>query len=74
MLLVGCTFLLPDIEGVRPDLAIDTGCQLVSAGMEMTVNERVSGEEVLSLSGRFKPLHLPLSSSGWPMRVLGPII
>jgi hypothetical protein len=34
----------------------------------------VSGEEVLGLLGRFEPLHLPLSSSCWPMRVLGSII
>jgi hypothetical protein len=27
--------------------------------MEMVVNERVSGEKVLRLLGRFEPLHLP---------------
>ena len=40
----------------------------------MTVDERVSGEEVLGLFGRFEPLHLPLSSSRRSMRVLGPIV
>ena len=40
----------------------------------MTVDERMSGEKVLRLFGRFEPLHLPLSSSRWSMRVLGPIV
>jgi hypothetical protein len=46
----------------------------MAAGMEVAVNERVSGEEVLGVPRRFEPLHLPLSSSRWSMRVLGPII
>ena len=46
----------------------------MSAGMEVAVDECVSGEEVLGLSGRFEPLHLPLSSSRRSMRVLGPIV
>jgi hypothetical protein len=47
---------------------------LVTAGIEVTVDEGVSEEEVLGLSGRFETLHLPLSSSRRPMRVLRPII
>jgi hypothetical protein len=31
--------------------------------MEVAMNERVSGEEILGLLGRFKPLHLPLPTS-----------
>ena len=54
--------VMPDFESVRPDGAIGVGCKLVSAGMEVTVDECVGGEEVLCLSGRFEPLHLPLSS------------
>ena len=42
--------------------------------MEVTVDEGVSGEEVLGLLGRFEPLHLSLSSSCPSMRVLGPIV
>jgi len=42
--------------------------------MEVTVDECVSGEEVLGLLGRFEPLHLPFSSSRWSMRVLGPVV
>jgi hypothetical protein len=67
--LSGARFLVPDIEGDGADLAIDTGCQSVSAGMEVTVDEGVSGEEVLGLSGRSEALHLPLSSSCRTMRV-----
>ena len=36
--------------------------------------ECVSGEEILGLLGRFKPLHLPLSPPCRPMRVLGAIV
>jgi hypothetical protein len=50
------------------------GCKLVSTWTEVTVDERMSGEEVRRLFGRFEPLHLPLSSSGRPMRVLGSIV
>ena len=42
--------------------------------MEVAVDEGMSGEEVLRLFGRFEPLHLPLSSSRRPMRILGPIV
>jgi hypothetical protein len=42
--------------------------------MEVTVDEGMSGEEVLRLFGRFEPLHLPLSSSRRSMRVLGTIV
>ena len=59
----GARFLVPDIEGVRPDLAMVGGCQLMSAGMEVAVNEGVGGEEILGLPRRFEPLHLPFSSS-----------
>ena len=50
------------------------GCKLVSTWTEVTVDERMSGEKVLRLFGRFEPLHLPLSSSRRPMRVLCPIV
>ncbi len=56
-----------DIDGVGPDFAIGTGCQLMSAGTEVAVNEGVSGEKVLGLPRRFEPLHLPLSSSSGSM-------
>ena len=60
---LGDSFLMPDIEGVRPDLAIVRGWQLMSAGTEVAVNEGVGGKKVLGMPGRFEPLHLPLSSS-----------
>ena len=46
----------------------------MSTRMEVTVDEGMSGEEVLGLFGRFEPLPLPLSSSRRSMRVLGPIV
>jgi hypothetical protein len=50
------------------------GRRLVSTRMEVTVDEGVSGEEVLGWFGRFEPLHLPPSSSRRSIRVLGPIV
>jgi hypothetical protein len=70
----GARFLVPDLESVRPDRAIGMGGKLVTAGAEVTIDERVGGEEVLGLFGRFEPLHLPFPSSRWPVRVLGPIM
>jgi hypothetical protein len=40
----------------------------------MAINERVGEEKVLSVLGRFEPLHLPLSWSRRSTRVFGPII
>jgi len=42
--------------------------------MEVALDERVSGEEILSLFGRFEPLHLPFSTSCRPMRVFRPYV
>ena len=71
---LGARFLTPGIEGLRPDVVVVRGCELLSAGMEVTVNEGVGGKKVLGMPGRFEPLHLALRSSRRPMRVLGPII
>jgi hypothetical protein len=71
---LGARLLMPDLESVRPDRAIGIGSKSVAAGMEVTVDERVGGKEVLGLSRQFEPLHLPLSSSRRPVRVFGPIV
>ena len=55
--------LAPDIEGLRPDVVVVRGCELMSARTEMAINEGVGKEKVLGVPGRFEPLHLPLSSS-----------
>src|ERR1700759_1902594 len=46
----------------------------MTAWMEATMDERLGRKKTPSLPGCFEPLHLPLSSSCGPMRVLGPII
>jgi hypothetical protein len=74
MLRVGRTFPDANPESVRPRRSIGMGCKSVSAGLEVTVDKCVSGEEILGLPGRFESLHLPLSSSRRPMRVFSPII
>ena len=48
--------------------------KLVSTWTEVAVDEGMGGEKVLGLFGRFKPLHLPLSSSRRLMRALSPIV
>ena len=52
----------PDSERCRPDRAVGFGHHAVSAWMEVTVDERVSEEEVLRLLGGLEALHLPFSS------------
>jgi hypothetical protein len=42
--------LPPDIEDVGPDRAIGGGCHQVSPRMEVAVDERVRGKEVLRLT------------------------
>jgi hypothetical protein len=42
--------------------------------MEVAIDERVSGEEILSLFRRFEPLHLPFSTSCRPMRGFGAVV
>jgi len=37
------------------------------AWIEVAMDERVSGEEVLGLLGRFEPLHLPFAAPCRPM-------
>jgi hypothetical protein len=37
--------VVPDVESIGADFAMDTGCQLMSAGTEVAVNEGVGGKE-----------------------------
>jgi hypothetical protein len=55
--------LLPDIERRGPGCAVGGGRHEVSAWVEVAMNECVSGEEILGLLGRSKPLHLSLPTS-----------
>jgi hypothetical protein len=59
--------LPPDVESLGPNFAIGTGFQKVSAGMEVAMDECVSGKEVLNLLRRFESLHLAFSSSCRPV-------
>jgi hypothetical protein len=47
----GASLLLPELESVRPGHATGMGGELVSTWVEVTVDEYVSGEEVLGLLG-----------------------
>jgi hypothetical protein len=62
MPLLDARLLPPDSERCRPDRAVGFGRDVVSAWMEVTVDERVSEEEVLCLLGGLEALHLPFSS------------
>jgi hypothetical protein len=46
----------------------------MAARLKVTIDHRVSRQEVLRLPRRFKPLHLPFSPSGRSMRVLSAVI
>jgi hypothetical protein len=55
---LGTSLLVPDIEGLASDRPVDDRRHLVSAWMEVAVDECVSGEESLCLIRRFEALHL----------------
>jgi hypothetical protein len=63
----GARPLLPGLECPGPDRAKGIRRQSVPAWMEVAIDERVCGEEVLSLLGRFESLHLPFPTSCRPM-------
>ena len=64
---LGTRVLPPDIEGMRPDLAICCSSHLVPAWMEVAMDESMCGEKVLRVFGRFEALHLPFSAPRRPM-------
>lgn len=66
--------LFPDPEGVRASATVGIGCHEMPTWPEMTVYHAVCREEPLRLNRRLEPLHLPLSPSRGPMRILGTII
>jgi hypothetical protein len=39
----------------------------MAAGMEVTMDECMSRKKALGMAGGFESLHLPFSTSGWPM-------
>ena len=59
--------LSPYLEGLRPNRSISGGCHQVSPWTEMAMDERMGGEKILGLIGRFESMLLTLSSSRWPM-------
>jgi hypothetical protein len=65
--MLSACFLLPDMKCLDPNSAIRVSGHKVSARMEMSVNECVSGKKTLGLLWRCKSLHLPFASSCRPM-------
>ena len=70
--------MVPDVEGVRPDRAVDVGWHLVSGWMEVAIDECMGRKKALRLIRRFEALHLSPSPSPSPSRrsvgVLGTVI
>src|SRR3954463_4682257 len=64
----------PGLEGLGPGGSILAGGAVIAAEGEEVGNLIVSGEEALSLAGRLEALHLPFSSSGRLVRILGSVI
>jgi hypothetical protein len=58
---------LPDIESLGLNFTLSAGDTQGPAGMEMAMDECVSGKAILSLFRRFESLRLPLAPSCRPM-------
>ena len=71
---LGARLLLPDPEGGGPHGTVGSGRRPMPSRMKMPVNEGVGRQEALGLPCRLEPLHLSFPASGWPMRVLSPIV
>jgi hypothetical protein len=65
---------LPDFEGCNTQSAV-AGCwHQVTSWAEVSIDERMRRQESLCLPWRLETLHLPFSTPGRSMRVLGPIV
>jgi hypothetical protein len=53
----------PDVESLGPGSSVLSGSDMITAEVEQVIDLIVGGEEALRLAGRFKLLHLPLSSA-----------
>ena len=64
----------PDLECCGTGAAV-TGCgHEMTSWAKVTVDHRVGRQKALRLTWRLEPLHLPLTSSGWTMRILSSIV
>src|ERR1700716_1558878 len=66
--------LSPDPERFRPSPPVVCGGHAMTAWPEVSIDDAVNRQETLCLTWRLEPLHLPLSSSRWPMRVFSTIV
>ena len=57
-----------------PRCAIAAGCHQMAPGTKVAIDERVSKQEGLGLSGRFEALHLPFPPPRRSMRVLAAVV
>src|SRR6201993_3697012 len=64
----------PDLEFLGPGSSVLGGSDMIAAKMKEVVDLVVGGEEPLRLAGRFKLLHLPLSSTRRLMRVFRSVV
>src|ERR1700730_12988713 len=53
----------PDVESLGPGSSVLSGSDMIAPEVEQVIDLIVGGEEALRLAGRFKLLHLPLSSA-----------
>jgi hypothetical protein len=53
----------PDVKSLGPGSSVLSGSDMIAAEVEQVIDLIVGGEEALRLAGRFKLLHLPLSSA-----------
>ena len=70
----GARLLDPDLEGQGTRDPVVPGGGQVASRTEVAIDEGVGRQEALRLRRRFEPLHLPLSPTGWSMRILRAIV
>jgi hypothetical protein len=70
----GASLLFPDLEGRSASTTISIGRHQMPTRAEVTIDYAVRREEPLRLGRGLEPLHLPLSPSRRPMRILRTVI
>jgi hypothetical protein len=72
--LIDASLLSPHLECFGTGAAVTGCCHEMTSWAKVTVDHRVRRQKALRLTGRLEPLHLPLTSSGWTMRILSSIV
>ena len=64
----------PDVGSLGPGSSVLSSSDMIAAEVEQVIDLIVGGEEARRLAGRFKLLHLPLSSACRLVRIFGSVV